>query len=220
MAMIKNQKHVFWIALLATLFLFNFGIYLGYTIENSRLNQINSLYANSELNLLDIKIMSEIFNYQNFDCKLAVQENIDFANKIYDEAKLLEKYDNAKTFSTEVKTQHKKYDLLRTLFWINSMNLKQKCNAGYHNIIYFYDYVNPTLEQKAKQSVFSRILMELKQKKGNDVMLIPIAADNDISSVNLFLKSYNISEFPVILIDEKIQITQLENITQIEKAIS
>jgi len=203
MSLFKSQKHVFWQALVLTLIVFNFGIFLGFMLENSRVGKVNELYAESELSLLDVKIQSEIYSFVNINCDDAVKENIDFANRIYEEAKILDRYETSSRLTEGIKLQHKKYDLLRTLLWLNSIKIKQKCNASYYNLVYFYQYNAPSIEQKAKQTVFSRLLGELKEKHGNNVLLIPIAADNNISSVNVLLKTYNITTLPSVLIDEK-----------------
>ncbi|RLG12268.1 hypothetical protein DRN69_06915, partial [Candidatus Pacearchaeota archaeon] len=104
-----------------------------------------------------------------------------------------------------------------TLFWINSIRIKNKCNSDYHNVVYLYNYKNPSIEQKAKQRFFSNLLSELKEKFGNKIMLIPIAADNDIGSVSLLMDKYGIDELPAILIDESIKITEVNNKEDIEK---
>lgn len=217
MVLFKSQKHVFWQALIACLIIFNFGIFLGYMLENARVGKVSKLYAESELALLDIKIQSELYNLQDVNCNIAIKENINFANKVYEEAKILQKYEDASRLTESIKLQHKKYDLLRTLFWVNSMKIKKQCNASYHNLVYFYKYNSPDLEEKAEQTVFSRLLGELKEKYGNEIMLIPIAADNNITAVNILKESYNITILPTILIDEKVKITKLESIEEIEK---
>jgi hypothetical protein len=115
--------------------------------------------------------------------------------------------------------EHSKYDLLRTTLLLNSVRLKEKCNATYDNVVYFYKYNNLDLVIKEKQNVFSNLLMELKQAKGDKIMLIPIAADNDLTSINILLDKYNISqkEIPVIIINEKTKITDLQRIEELEK---
>jgi hypothetical protein len=84
-------------------------------------------------------------------------------------------------------------------------------------VVYFYKYNNPSIEQKSKQRFFSNLLFEIKQKKGDKVMLIPIAADNDLPSVNLLTNKYGIKELPVILIDEGIKITDMESMEDVLK---
>jgi len=84
-------------------------------------------------------------------------------------------------------------------------------------VVYFYKYNNPSLDEDAKQDVFSRFLGDIKQKYGDKVILIPIAADNNVSAVNVIIRTYNISVLPTILIDEKYKITSLNNQEELEK---
>ena len=57
--------------------------------------------------------------------------------------------------------------------------------------------------------------------RGSDIMLISIAGDNNIISVDLLMNLYNIteSELPVILIDEKIKIKSIEKKEDINNLI-
>ena len=50
-------------------------------------------------------------------------------------------------------------------------------------------------------------------------MLIPIASDNDLSSVNLIIEKYNIKELPTIIIDEKQVISGVVTFEYVEKVI-
>jgi len=220
--MALGNKHVFWEALLVTVIVFGIGIFLGVLLENWRTNKIDVLYQQSEIKLLDMRAQSEIYSLEDFDCKTAIEENLNFANRIYDEAQLLEKYEDAGRLTDALKAEHKKYDVLRSLLWVNSIKLKKKCKASYHNVVYIYDYNDPSIATKAEQSVFSRVLTELKQKQGDNVMLIPIAGDNDLSSVSVLMNLYNVTEkeLPIILIDEKIKVPNLEKVEQIEKLLS
>ena len=113
--MFNSQKNVFWEALLVTIFIFGIGILAGVLLENSRTSQINSLFQKSEVDLLDIKLQNEIYSSENFNCEFAVKENLNFADKIYKEAQLLEKYEEASRFTEEIILQHKKYSLLRAV---------------------------------------------------------------------------------------------------------
>ncbi len=220
--MFSNQKHVFWQALLVAIVVFGFGIFIGFLIENNRTNKVADMYLASELELIDVRISSSmIFNnlIQAKDCKNAIQENINFGDRVYEEAKIIDKYEEASRITESLKLQHKKYDLLRALFWINAIKIKSSCNASYHNVVYFYQYNEPGIEKKAEQAVFSRVLEQLKQKKADNVMLIPIAGDSNISSINLMMKMYNIDKLPTILIDEKTKITQISTEAELEKYV-
>ncbi len=213
----KSQKWNFLYALIITLIVFNLGIFMGYMLESNRINKINNFYLDAETELLDQMIQKDALGILDLDCDILVKENIKFADKIYEEALVIQKYEDANRINNDIITQHKKFDLLRTLFWINCIKIKQTCNQDYHNLVYFYQYNNPTLEQKSKQLFFSNLLGEIKKNKNDSVMLIPIAADNDIPSINILIQKYNITELPAILIDEKVKITDVENMEDIEK---
>jgi len=197
--------------------MFNFGIYAGYKLESSRINQINDWVIESELELLNQRIQRDAFDVIGLNCDSLVEENIAFADRIFSEAVKIEKYENANRINGDIILLHKRYDLLRTLLWINSIKVKEECNPDYHNVVYLYQYNEPSLEQKAKQRFFSNVLTELKDKKGGEIILIPLAGDNDISVIGMILDKYEVSELPVILIDEKIKITEIESLDDIEK---
>jgi hypothetical protein len=215
----KSQKHIFLYALIITFVIFNLGIFMGYMLELSREGKINVLYTNSEMSLFDQIAQKDAMNILNLDCSSLVEENIRFGDRIFEDAKLIQDYEEANRITSEIKIQHRRFDLLRTIFWINSIEIKQKCKSNYHNIVYLYKYNNPSIEQESKQKFFSNLLSQLKEKTGNDIMLIPIAGDNNITSVDLMIKKYNIKELPVILIDEKIIVTEAKSVDEMKKLL-
>ncbi|MFH1801621.1 MAG: hypothetical protein ABH804_02180 [archaeon] len=215
--MAGNQKWFFLYALIVTFVVFNLGIFMGYMLESSRIDRINKMYLESEMELLDQRIQKEAMDIIELNCDMLIKENIDFADRIFEEAMKIQEIEDANRLTEEVDFQHKRYDLLRTLFWINSIRIREKCDADYNNIVYFYKYNNPSVEQKAKQRFFSNLLFELKKEKGDSIMLIPIAADNNLPSINLLLDKYEIKELPVILIDENVKVTGLQSKEDIEK---
>ena len=212
-----DQKRVFLYALIVTLVVFNLGIFFGYMLENSRSNNVNSLYVDAEQELLDQVAQKDALSVLNLDCSTLVSENIKFGDRIFNEALQIQKYEDANRITNEIVLQHKRFDLLRAIFWINSITIKQQCNSTYHNVVYLYKYNNPTLEQDSKQKFFSNLLIQVKQDKADKVMLIPIAADNNVTSIDLFVKKYNITQLPTILIDENTKITDVKTIDDIEK---
>ena len=84
-------------------------------------------------------------------------------------------------------------------------------------MVYLYKLNDLSLEDKAKQSVFSNVLTDVKEKYGSKIMLIPIAADTGIPSIELLLDAYNVTELPVILINEEIQLNDLDEVKELEK---
>ncbi|VVB82150.1 Uncharacterised protein [uncultured archaeon] len=214
---IQNQKRIFLYALILTFVVFNIGIFLGYLMESSRINQINSMSLDAEMELIDQMAQRSSMDVLNLSCTSLLEENTRFGDQIYQEALQIQRYEDANVINNEIIFQHKRFDLLRALFWIDSIKIKQQCGSDYHDVVYFYKYNNPTIDQKSKQEVFSNLLQQLKDKMGSKVMLVPLAGDNDISSINLLMEKYSITELPVILIDEKTKVTDIKNESDLEK---
>lgn len=217
--MFHSQKHVFWQALLVTILIFSLGIISGVVLENWRTSKIDFLFQKSEMDLLDIKLQSEIYSRKDFNCETAINENLKFADRIFNEAKLLDRYETATRLTENIIVQHKKYDILRAMLLLNSIKIKERCNASYYEVVYFYNFDEKNLNKKAKQNVFSKLLEEVKNRKGADVLLIPIAGNIEASSIALLMDRYKVSkaDLPIILINQNIKITEIENIEELIK---
>jgi len=215
----ENQKHSFWQALIITLFVFGFGVLIGIFIENSRAGVISDIYTQSEINLLDVDIQSQLLDLEWTNCETAVKQNIDYANQIYEDAKILENYGEASRISDSIIAQHKKYDLLRTLLWINSIKIKQNCDKSFSTIVYIYNYNPSNVNEISEQEIFSRFLGELKSEKGNTIILIPIAKNLGLNSVNSILEKYNITKTAVI-INEEIVIDSIDDLEKIQSYLN
>lgn len=217
MKILRSEKHIFWEALIITIAIFGAGIVAGILLENYRSSKIDYLYKQSEITLLDIKALGEITSSLNLDCEESIEQNRIFADRIFKEAETLARYEGAQNLKEDLDIEHKKYDILRALLWKNSIELRKKCKADFHTVVYLYKYNQPTMDTKAKQGVFSRILSQLKEEKGNQIVLIPLAGDNNLSSVTLMMNTYNLSEkeLPIVLIDEKIKVKEITSVEDI-----
>lgn len=202
---IKEKHHMsyFWQALIICIVIFGLGVFLGYLMEAGRVSKIADLYQESEISFLNINVQDKILSSRNFDCNSYLEEITAFADNIYGEAKLLERYDDSAKFTPSLLAQHKKYDLLRAWLWSDLIQFKNKCPSNVSSIVYFYDYKSGSMEKEDLQRVFSKKLEMLKNEKGNSIILIPIAGNMNLSSVNLLIKNYGIKSFPAVIIDEK-----------------
>ena len=207
--MLKNKKHVFWEALIITSAIFLIGLFIGMLIEVGNSNEINEFYTKSEISLVDANAMSHLSEQSSLDCNSLRENNIQFANRIYGEAKLLEQYESSGKLTEGMKLLHKKYDLLRTLIWIGNRDSLKRCD-NYNLIVYLYEYETEEIEKKAKQNVWSKILLEAKEEDEN-ILLIPIAGDQNITSLNLLIEEYNVEELPAIIINNKKNIYTLQD---------
>jgi hypothetical protein len=215
---LSNNKHVFWEALVIAAFIFGIGILLGFFIESNRSAQISNMFLISQTNLLDIQVQTQILNLGNLNCAQAIRRNIEFGDQIYQDAQTLKDYEAASRLSDALKEQHKQYDTLRTLFWLNSIKIRDLCGNKFSIVVYLYDYATQFPEEKAKQAVFSDFLNNLKQQKGNSILLIPIARNLNISSLETLQENYEINQ-TTILIDESTKIINVEGLKNIQNLI-
>jgi len=218
--MVKSQKSVFWQAFIVAAAIFVLGIMLGLTLESSRLQEINEYYAQSEISLMDSIALANLAGMEMEDCERIISFHIEFADRIYQEALLLEKYDEAGRITEDIKLARKKYDSLRTILWINLMKIGKECAEDFDSVVYLYEYETTNINKRAQQSTWSRVLLELKQKKGDKIILVPIAGDSDLSSLKLIMNRLDISDLPVVVINEEIFFYEPVSVSEIEKHLS
>jgi len=216
----RKNKQVFWEALIIAIFIFGSGLFFGYFIELNQVSNVISLYQETELNLLDTKIQDGIISLNEIDCELFFNESVNFANRIYEEAKLLEKYEDSSQLSQGALFQHKKYDLLRANLWINTIKLKERCDLDFITLVYFYDYRTSSLGLRSEQEVFSRKLLEVRNEKGDKVILIPIASNLNINSIEYLKSYYKMDTVPTILINEKDKITGINELNNLDNYVN
>ncbi len=214
----KSKHRIFIETLILTLLVLIIGISIGFYIEFNRANQVIQDYRSFEVSALDLKLQNYYYQIMdNTSCQIAIQNNLIFADNIYEKGLLLEKYEQASQLSDSniLLTEKQKYVLLKTELWLNSIILKKKCNSPAHTLVYIYSQ-NPSKLKQAEQQAVSETLKQIKQEKGNNIILIPIAGDINLDSVSMQLKIYNITYFPSIIIDEKIIIQGFKNKQEIE----
>jgi hypothetical protein len=215
--MLKSKKHVFWEAFLLTLVIFILGLLMGVAYENSRLDSINQYYAVSEISLMDIFVLGNNIGSINISCDSLTNSNIEFADRIYEEAIILEDYESAGVVTDNLKLAHKKYDLMRTFLWANSIRTLDKCGKNFDIVVYLYEYETRDLAKKATQNVWSKVLYDLKQDRGYSIILIPIAADSNLASLDSLINNFEISQFPVVIVNNKYVLDEITSASEIEK---
>lgn len=218
--MLKSKKNVFWEALLVTIVVFFFGLLLGVAYEGSRLDRINDYYAISEISLMDAVALNSLIDLNNSNCEVLADSHLAFADKIYEEARLLEKYESSGKITEDLKIAHKKYDLLRTFLWINLIKSSEKCDNGINSVVYLYEYESEDLAKKATQNVWSKILFDLKQEEGAELILIPIAVDSGLTSLESILQNFEVESFPAVIINNEIVLEELSSVDEIKSYLN
>ncbi|PIO07838.1 hypothetical protein COU59_02745 [Candidatus Pacearchaeota archaeon CG10_big_fil_rev_8_21_14_0_10_34_12] len=200
--MLSNKKHVFWEAFFLAVLFILVGLVLGIWLEQLRSDNTNISFYQSETSLYDSFALGKLIENPYISCEDLKMANVNFADQIYDEARYLEKYEDSSKLTDSLKIIHRKYDLLRTLLWMNVINMEAKCGE-INTVVYLYNYSSDKVKIKSKQTVWSRTLQDLKEEEGNTLILIPIAVDQNIVSLNYLLKTYGVKNFPAVLINEK-----------------
>lgn len=218
----NKSKRVFWQALIMAFVIFWTGIMLGIFFEDSRANKLEIVFFNAETDIFDVQLQNEILELLEFNCETAIQENINFADKIYFDARQLEKYDASTKITQDIIDLHKRYDLLRVMLWKNTIKLQEKCQEEINSVVYLYDYNEPSVNTKAKQGALSNSLLELKSKYQDIIILIPIADDTGVKSLDLLKQTYNLQKYkpPIVVINQKHIITNIQSVEELEQYIN
>ncbi len=214
---LKSKKNVFWEAFLITIVVFLAGLFLGMLIEADNSNKISNLYIQSEISLTDAMSSSNLID-ETTDCETVRNSNIKFADQIYEEAKLLEQYEASGKLTDSMTLLHKKYDLLRTILWTSNQKTIDKCH-NYNMIVYLYDYETEDTEIKAVQNVWSKMLLSIKSQR-EDILLLPIAADEELISLNILREKYQIEKLPALIINNKEILYELETADPVLKLLN
>ena len=219
--MLNIPKCVFCKALILIALIFLLGFLAGLIFENKRVEVIEKYYIQSENSLMDIFALINFVSLNDISCDALISSNINFADRIYDEAKILEEYERTGKITDKMDVQHKKYDIMRTFLWINTMKTAEICeDDSIHTVVYIYQLNANDLTEKATNSVWSKILLDLKETHGNEIILIPIAVDGSIIALNSILKNYEIQQYPVLIIDNKYVIKELSSVEELENYLS
>jgi hypothetical protein len=221
--MIKGKGIFAEVLILAVLILL-IGFILGFYVETLRTNAVINETRSFEIEALDLKLQDYYYQtMNNIACKEAIDQNLIFAENLYQKGLILEQYENANQISEDLTREKKRYVLLKTELWFNSILLKNKCGGEdqtFHTVVYFYSNDKNDLVKNGIQMVFSNILKQVKEKQQNKIILLPIAGDLDLNSVSLQENVYNITQLPTILIDEKIKITEVNSTSDIENYLN
>ncbi len=207
--MLKSKKHVFWEALLITIVIFLAGLFLGMLIEASNSAKISNLYLASEISLTDAAATTNLAEDITLDCETIKEQNIRVANKIYEEARLLELYENSGKLTDTMKFLHKKYDLLRTLLWMSNDKSLERCD-NYNLVVYLYEYASEDKNIKATQNVWSKVLLDIREQS-YDFMLLPIAANQNLTSLEFLKEKHEIKQLPALVINNDQVLYELNN---------
>jgi hypothetical protein len=202
------------------IFIFLIGLMIGIAIDNYRVSQVRKTISESEIRWNDALLLNQhLEKLGNISCDLALDENLKYNDAIYTYGKQIEKTIEATTFTPELEQEWTRYNLLQVQFWFNSIELKERCGFDYHNVVYISREKSTTNGEKIDNKLQSSILLNLKEKCGNKIMLIPLTADVDLIVTDSVIKQFDIIEYPSVIIDEKYVFQGLTTIEELENIV-
>ena len=221
---IGTKFGVFFESLILTILILIIGFSLGLAIESYRTNKIVNSYKDYEIEALDLKLQN--YYYQIMDessCDEAIKQNFDFADDLYLRGLELEKYEEANQLTEDIFREKKRYVLLKTELWLNSILLKEKCGNAFGTVVYLYSGDPANNVRVAQQKVLSNVLKTIKEEKGNKIILLPIAGDLELykdgpnlGAIELQKRIYNITNLPSIIINEDVVLEGFQTVEKIE----
>ncbi|MBU2615605.1 MAG: hypothetical protein KKC19_00710 [Nanoarchaeota archaeon] len=214
MVRLGNPKNIFWEAFLLTVIVFVFGLFMGLAIENSRIQDLNTYYENSEISLVDVLALNNIASLENTNCDSLILSSLAFADRIFLESKELDNIDEANKLSGNIEVVHRKYDLLRTLLWVSSTKTLEQCGDEFSVVTYLYHRKDASVNEMAMQNVWSKILRDLKEKEGSKIVLIPISVDSELSSLEAMISMYGVESYPSVIVNGHVlsEVTSVEDL--------
>jgi hypothetical protein len=203
-------------ALIAAL-LFAAGLAIGYDLNSQRLTEIEQksqemiktlqdfqlqflfldvLSKNASCPVLDQIMAYTVKNYEQIGAKLANKE--------------LEDY-------TQYENLLRDYYVASINYWLLAKKLEQSCGQKYKTILFFISkscdqYIpNPCDDQ-------AFVLTYLKQQMGEELLIFTINSDIQEPAIQALVNYYNITEYPSIVVDEKIY-TGFQNLETLTKLL-
>lgn len=188
------------ISMLILIIGFSFGLFF----ESNRNDLILESYKDYEVEALDLKLQN--YYYQIMDssaCDSAIAQNFEFADDIYLRGLDLERFEESNQITNELLREKKRYSLLKTELWLNTILLKKKCDTNFDTVTYLYAGQPTSSAVVAEQKIISNVLKDLKEEYGNNIILLPIAGDLNLKAVELQQRVYGVDSLPSLIINEQ-----------------
>ncbi len=218
---INNRFRVFVESFLIASIIFIAGFSIGYYVEIARHSEIIDNYENDTINSLDINLQNYYFEIMNESyCEESIKQNLIFADNLYEEGLKLEKYEEVAQVSEDYLKEKKKYVLLKTQLWFNSILLKEKCGNYFDTLVYIYSSDPSDTQKVSQQKIISNVLKELKEKRKNRLILLPISGDLNLGVIDLQKRIYNITYLPSIIINDNFVLEGFNSLEDIERYLT
>lgn len=215
------QSDVFWKAAVLTAVVFVIGVQLGVWLDEGRLQEIEQTLTESDLLFNDIRLQTLFYDSHlsaspDF-CRIAEDTNLAYNDRIYEEGLRIERYELANRFTPSMLQDRRRYALQQLQFWANALKIKDICGSNYSTVLHLWRYETTDVsELELPQKLQSATLLELKERCGPRLMLSNAPIDLNLTAVDFIVATYNITQMPAIIINEKTVLNGFANLTELQ----
>jgi len=200
---ISKEKYV--LAACITLFIFTFGVILGFYLDEWRLGSIELANKEQEVNYASLQfqyLFLTALEDENAACPV-IHTALDEA--VQQLSRSLDEYQSYKKDTTinekEYRIVGRKYLIDNLRYWFLAKKSKQTCDINLVNVLYFYSdkYCSNCPDQ-------GTILTYFKKLYGEKLLVFPIDVDleDEESLITIIKTRYNITSYPsLVIFDQK-----------------
>lgn len=209
---IQSWKRYFAAFLIGT-FVFILVFAFAYSISYFESQRIGAFQEQTSYSIFEDKLLYSFFQEESCEKEylIKISADLDFQGMIIEDlerkfGKNDEKVLFKKRFYTLAELEHFEF--------VKQMN--EHCGLGLNTILFFYSNVPPF---DGKSEEFGDFLSALK-KEMPEVLIYSFDSNLDSPLIPKLKEKYNITKVPTIVINEKVKITQINNIDGIKKYLA
>ncbi len=198
----REMKGKYLLAGFITALIFILGMLLGLVIEGKRADYIQNQGEAQKLDFISLQIQYQLIS------ELSQQKNCPAVSATFDsylkelmktEERLIEYEKDATLNKKDFNVLKKEYVQAQVNYWMLAQKTKEICKNDFITILYFYA---PT-EHCSDCDNQGFVLTYLKQKLQDKILIFSFDSTfEDEPLIDMLIKTYNISEYPSLVIEE------------------
>lgn len=217
--MVKREVNygIYLIALVMSIIIFTTGLLVGNALNESKQESISKdlAYLDEARNLQETNMLL-LDALEEKRCELLsgyIEMIIPELETFGERVNRYESSSDSKRFGEEeYRALKNKYMLLLIKYWTLIKSYEKDCKSPIDDIIYFYS------NEKCDDCTSQGIILDSIKKNNPDIMIFSLEGDSNLSSVKILAKTYNVTEYPYIVINGA-PYKGLLSKTQIEKVL-
>ena len=182
---------------------------LSFWVENTSYSKLRTSLESTYIDFNEQLILNEIIDSEGASvCNILPESNTNFIDSVYYYGNVIQTTEDTTLFFSDLENEKRNYSVLKLRIYLNAIKIKETCNEDYDIVLHFFKD-NENREERRNQPIVSAILLDAKKKCGKDLVLVPMAMDLGIPSIDFILEKYGITEDSSILINQEKVVTDV-----------